>query len=328
MAPNKITVATTKIYQRKAAVSRARSYWNKVCADGFICLDPGEKGEPPKLPARAITTKKGERLNFVKVPLSTGFIHYQGCYVTDPETNDEELMPWKPGIMYYWRDLRTPGFRPISTPDDKPPGEPTYYGHYRELGIGELWEREYAFVPEQEANKIEWPGTRPEKAFPGFDPSYKADGKTGVQMEYLILGDCTHFISFCIGAFPPRAPGGGRLPLDLDYPSGPYGLVSPEHLLAFLLKDVNRLKEYKLKIPHGPFAVERDKVEDLLEGDVIGYLKENDRVHHLALLVDAVNGIVACHTYARSVKVDGCSWDNNWELGHSPGRHRFFHITA
>jgi hypothetical protein len=129
----------------------------------------------------------------------------------------------------------------------------------------------------------------------------------GSKISWSELDDCTHFVSCCIGK-PPNENAGG-LPLKVEFPSGPYGIVGVKRMVDFL-------KAKKWVKVEGERSKDASLISKLGRGDLVAYFNESaGRYTHLTFYLG--RDTIACHTYCRfDKKIEpACTWDDKWELG-------------
>jgi hypothetical protein len=143
------------------------------------------------------------------------------------------------------------------------------------------------------------PGTKPGQPYIKVSPDtyFGGDPKQHARTaEAIVLGasdieDCTHFISCCLG------PMGGGLPITSEFPTGPYGKLSPKKLMD------------SLRLTHGLDILGTEKTRsteipaDLQEGDLIAYWNGKE-YQHCAMYLG--NGNITCHT--------DCRWLAGWNI--------------
>jgi Putative amidase domain len=129
------------------------------------------------------------------------------------------------------------------------------------------------------------------------DPERLKDSAGNIAATWKEMDDCTHFLSSCLGS------NGGGLPIHSEFLKGPYGILSAQRLVDYLITQ----KKYAI------FKAEKvtsDHTSELQPGDIIGhYRKSKGRYTHLTLY--AGNGDIYCHTYSRSPT---CAWDHRWDI--------------
>ena len=170
------------------------------------------------------------------------------------------------------------------------------------------------------------------------------EGKPGpLESRFVLLGpmdDCTHFLSCCIGSETHER--GGGLVVKREFPTGPYGILSPGRLLQFLvdrgLATVVGSPQPNNK-PPAP-TDDRSFIKQLRRGDLICYWFKpkptaSERYAHAAiLLTDGTDPEprVACHTISRTLPNDMPAdrtdeWTINWTFDDVVAvRYCFVHI--
>src|SRR5262249_12787720 len=130
------------------------------------------------------------------------------------------------------------------------------------------------------------------------------------------LDDCAHFVSCCLGQ-------GGRFSIPGSV-NGVYGKYNVDDLIGWLAAHpaTKVLGRSKRGITLSP-AEARDSLDDLQEGDVIGFFPPLNGYIHSALYLG--QGNIACHTYCRSDQL-GCTWDNSWDSVSAAFAYTFIHM--
>lgn len=121
------------------------------------------------------------------------------------------------------------------------------------------------------------------------------------------LDDCAHFLSCCLGKEQHEV--GGGLPIQRDFPSAIYGVISARRLFATLTED-GLIETVIVKANHDAAA---QKLPELAAGDLIFYWSPGVGAYgHVAMWLKDSQNRIACHTYCRCDQTNdaGQAWDS------------------
>ncbi|QQN65259.1 amidase domain-containing protein [Bradyrhizobium diazoefficiens] len=121
------------------------------------------------------------------------------------------------------------------------------------------------------------------------------------------VDDCAHFLSCCLGHEANEA--GGGLPIQRDFPSAIYGVISARRLFSTLTED-GLIESILQKASHDQTA---HKLSQLAAGDLIFYWDPSVNAYgHSAMYLADAKKRIACHTRCRCDQSNeaGQEWDS------------------